>query len=97
MNLLPLEARRRLHMAQTASWLSGQSHFADNRSLPTRAHNESRKNIKIQKIKKTIYQNSFIYKAAKIWNSLSTQIHCIEDTEKLKVKLRENIKNLTYL
>lgn len=48
--LMLLESRRKLHIAQLASWLSTVQMYRDCRELPTRAHSELRRNLKIEKI-----------------------------------------------
>lgn len=91
MNITNLEMRRKLHIMQLASWLASQNEYVDVRTLPMRAHCQGRKNLKMYRINKHLYQKSFVYQAGHWWNELPRELHCIKDQEKLKAELKKYI------
>lgn len=93
---MELENRRKLHTIQLAAWPSHQEQYKDTRQLPTRAHNNIRRNLKTYKVRKSIYKNSFYFKGSHWWNKMPNYIHALEDPLKLKKELTL-IVNLTNI
>lgn len=88
LNIMRLNTRRKLHITQLAQWLAGHDRYRDKRCLSTRSHAEGRRNIKIMKPNKNVFQKSFIYKAAENWNSLSREAHLLKADESNRDKLK---------
>lgn len=91
MKLLKLRDRRMLHLLQLARWISEHEEYCDARNLPTRAHVQGRKNLKIYRPNNYRRQQSCSYKAAKQWHQLPTILHIELKKEKFKTMAVDSI------
>lgn len=90
--LLPLNKRRKLHLAQIARWMAGKGNYIDQKTGNTRSYAEGRTKLKVLYPRKNKVKRCFMYQATTIWNDLPTSLHRVVKPDEFK---REFLNHMT--
>lgn len=92
-NLLTLEKRRKVRLAQLARWMAKKTKYHIQTSGSTRSHANNRMNLKVIYPRKNKVQRSFLYQSTNLWNSLPTYLHCLTKPETFKKEFIEYMQS----